>query len=51
MRTQTPLVGLPPYDDLLTSGETLNSQGWSIAVGDGWLTTARPVDGGRTVGG
>jgi hypothetical protein len=42
-RTQTPLVGVPPYTDLLTSGETLTTQGWSITIGDGWRATAHPV--------
>ena len=42
-RTQTPLVGRPPYDDLLTPGETLTSHGWSIVVADGWRATAHPV--------
>ncbi|HEY4609929.1 MAG TPA: hypothetical protein VIH06_12010, partial [Ilumatobacteraceae bacterium] len=35
-RTQTPLIGLAPYNDLLGRGETLTTNGWRIAVGDGW---------------
>src|SRR3954454_3446359 len=42
-RTQTPLVGLAPYDDLLAQGETLTTTGWRIAVGDGWSVTMQPV--------
>ena len=48
-RTQTPLVGSPPYDDLLTPGEALTSHGWSIAVDDGWRATAHPVVDAPTV--
>jgi hypothetical protein len=48
-RTQTPIVGLPPFDDLLTAGETLSSNGWSIAVADGWRVTMTPLDDLRTV--
>jgi hypothetical protein len=50
-RTQAPLVGLPPYEDLLTPGETLTSNGWNIAVGDGWRVMIRPVDNRPTVSG
>lgn len=50
-RTQTPLVGLPPYDDLLTPGETLSSNGWSIAVADGWRATIHPIGDVPTVSG
>ncbi|HEX2783606.1 MAG TPA: hypothetical protein VHN36_08475 [Ilumatobacteraceae bacterium] len=50
-RTQTPLVGRPPYDDLLAPGETLTSHGWSIAIGDGWRVTAHPVADAPTVSG
>jgi hypothetical protein len=42
-RTQTPLIGLPPYNDLLTAGETLSSKGWSVAVSDGWRVTIHPI--------
>jgi hypothetical protein len=48
-RTQTPLVGRPPYDDLLAPGESLTSHGWSIAIGDGWRATAHPVVDAPTV--
>jgi hypothetical protein len=50
-RTQTPLVGLAPYTDLLTPGETLTSTGWRVAVGDGWRVTMQPVDPVSTVSG
>jgi hypothetical protein len=50
-RTQTPLVGLPPYDHLLTPGETVTSNGWNIAVSDGWRVMMRPVDSPPTVSG
>ncbi len=49
-RTQTPLVGLAPYDDLLTAGETFSGNGWSIAVGDGWRVTIHPIGDAPTVG-
>ncbi len=42
-RTQTPLIGLPPYDDLLVAGETFTGNGWSIAVDDGWRATMHPL--------
>lgn len=48
-RTQTPLVGLPPYDDLLTPGETLTSNGWSFAVENGWRVTIQMVGSEPTV--
>ncbi len=48
-RTQTPLVGLAPYDDLLTAGETFSGNGWSIAVGDGWRVTIHPIGDAPTV--
>ena len=48
-RTQTPLVGEPPYDDLLTPGETLTTHGWTITVEDGWRATAHPVVDAPTV--
>jgi hypothetical protein len=50
-RTQTPLVGLAPYDDLLAQGETLTSMGWRIAVGDSWSVTMQPVTQLSTVSG
>jgi len=50
-RTQTPLVGLAPYTDLLTPGETLTSNGWRVAVGDGWRVTMQPVEAVSTVSG
>jgi hypothetical protein len=42
-RTQTPLIGLPPYDDLLAVGEAFSGHGWSISVGDGWRATIHPL--------
>jgi hypothetical protein len=42
-RTHTPLVGVPPYDDLLTEGETFTGNGWRIAVGTGWTATIQPI--------
>jgi len=50
-RTQTPLVGLAPYADLLAAGETLTSTGWRVAVGDGWNVTVQPVGALSTVSG
>jgi hypothetical protein len=50
-RTQTPLVGLAPYTDLLTPGETLTSNGWRVAVGDGWRVTMQPAQAVSTVSG
>jgi hypothetical protein len=50
-RIQNPLVGGPPYDHLLTAGQTLTSLGWTITVGDGWGATLQPVAGGPTVSG
>jgi len=50
-RTQTPLVGLAPYTDLLIPGETLTSNGWRVAVGDGWRVTMQPVEAVSTVSG
>ena len=49
-RTQTPLVGLAPYDDLLIAGETFSGNGWSIAVGDGWRVTVHPIGDAPTLG-
>jgi hypothetical protein len=48
-RTQTPLVGSPPYDILLTPGETSTSDGWQITVGDEWRVTIQPAGNGPTV--
>lgn len=42
-RTQTPLVGRPPYDDLLTPGEAFTGNGWSISVGADWRATIQPI--------
>jgi hypothetical protein len=50
-RIQTPLVGAPPYDHLLTTGQTLTTHGWTVTVGDGWRATLQPVAGGPTVSG
>jgi hypothetical protein len=50
-RTQTPLVGQAPYADLLTPGETLATDGWSITVDDGWRATMHPLAVGPTVSG
>jgi hypothetical protein len=50
-RTQTPLVGLAPYADLLGPGETLTSTGWRVAVGDGWNVIMQPVGALSTVSG
>lgn len=49
-RTQTPLVGSPPYTDLLTAGETLSSDGWSISVAEGGRATIQPTGPAPTVG-
>jgi hypothetical protein len=43
-RTQTPLIGLAPYDDLLAQGETLTTTGWRVAVGDGWSVKMQPLE-------
>jgi hypothetical protein len=50
-RIQTPLVGEPPYDHLLTAGQTLTTHGWTVTVGDGWRATLQPVADGPTVSG
>jgi len=50
-RTQTPLVGRAPYTDLLTPGETMTSNGWRVAVGEGWRATMQPVEAVSTVSG
>ncbi len=42
-RTQTPLIGLPPFDDLLAPGETFTGNGWVVSVAAGWRTTIQPV--------
>ncbi len=44
-RTQTPLVGVAPFDDLLTVGETFSGLGWQVTIGTGWKATIEPVDG------
>jgi hypothetical protein len=48
-RTQTPLIGLPPYDQLLKPGQTFSGNGWRISVADGWVTTMQPINGAPTV--
>ena len=50
-RTQTPLVGLAPHTDLLTPGETLTSNGWSVSVAAGWRVTIKPAGTVPTVSG
>ncbi len=50
-RTQRPLVGVVPFDDLLAPGETLTTNGWSIAIDDGWRATARRLADAPTVSG
>ena len=50
-RTQTPLVGVAPYDDLLTVGETFTGAGWRVAVGADWRTTIEPAEDAPTVSG
>jgi hypothetical protein len=42
-RTQTPLVGKAPYDDLLTAGETFTVNGWSVSVDKNWDATMKPI--------
>ena len=49
-RTQTPLVGPPPYTDLLTAGETLSSNNWSVSVADGGRATIQPLGPSPTLG-
>lgn len=49
-RTQTPLVGLAPYTDLLGPGETFSSNGWRISVADGWRATIQPLGSAPTLG-
>ena len=48
-RTQTPLVGRAPYDDLLTPGETFTGNGWRVSVAAGWGATIQPVGDVPTV--
>ena len=50
-RTQSPLVGVAPFDQLLTPGETFTGDGWRVAVGPGWTTTIQPVGDLPTVTG
>jgi hypothetical protein len=50
-RTQTPLIGLPPFDQLLTPGHTFTTMGWSITLGDGWRVTVHPSGDAPTVSG
>ncbi len=50
-RTQTPLVGLPPYDDLLGVGETFVGMGWSVSIADGWRATIQRSGDVPTVSG
>ena len=50
-RTQTPLVGVAPYDHLLTQGETLAVNGWRVSVAAGWGATIQPIRDGPTVAG
>lgn len=38
-----PLVGNPPFTDLLQQGESLVTHGWSITVADGWRVSAEPT--------
>lgn len=49
-RVQRPLVGSPPYADLLTAGATLSSNGWTISVAAGWRATIQPTRPAPTVG-
>ena len=50
-RTQTPLFGQAPYDDLLTPGETFTGNGWSVSVGENWNATLQPIGDVSTVTG
>jgi hypothetical protein len=50
-RTQTPLVGVPPYDVLLGPGESLVTNGWRISVAAGWKATLEPTGDAPTVSG
>lgn len=42
-RSETPMVGQPPFTDLVTPGETFSALNWSVAVADGWRVTVRPL--------
>jgi len=48
-RTQTPLVGVAPYDHLLTQGETSTADRWRVSVDARWAVTIQPIGDGRTV--
>ncbi|MGZ4766731.1 MAG: hypothetical protein ACXV6M_13855 [Ilumatobacteraceae bacterium] len=48
-RVQTPLVGSPPFDKLLTVGMAFTTHGWRISVGSGWRTTMQRVADTPTV--
>ena len=48
-RKQLPLVGRAPFDDLLTPGETLTSDGWRVSVVAGWGATIQPTGDVPTV--
>ncbi|MEY2414794.1 MAG: hypothetical protein QOH53_128, partial [Ilumatobacteraceae bacterium] len=48
-RAQKPLVGVAPYDDLLTPGETLTTNGWRVSVVAGWGATIQPIGDVPTV--
>ena len=48
-RSQAPLVGPAPYDDLLTPGETFTGNGWRVSVAAGWGATIQPIGGVPTV--
>ena len=50
-RTQTPLVGVAPFANLVVPGQTFTSNGWSIAVSPGWRATIQPVADVPTVSG
>jgi hypothetical protein len=50
-RTQTPLVGTAPFDDLLTPGEAFVGWGWRIEVGAEWRATIQPSEDAPTVSG
>ena len=50
-RSQTSLIGVAPYTDLLTAGETLTSNGWAVSVTPGWRVTVKPAGSAPTVSG
>lgn len=50
-RTQTPLVGAAPFNDLLTPGEAFVGRGWRIEVGAEWRATIQPSADTPTVSG